>query len=114
MEKLEVVKNQDKLRTFQPYSCTKYLLCGLRLPLERSKVFEKANKIEKLDQAVRGAEKVVLGSREQVVLLAEWGEGGGGVGAVHRLPDVGRPPRPRLSTGLPGLSAGCRPAVGRR
>ena len=42
-------------------------------------------------------------------MLAEWGEGGGGVGAVHRLPDVGRPPRPRLSTGLPGLSAGCRP-----
>ena len=79
----------------------------------RSKVFEKANKIEKLDHAVRGSEKVVLGSREQVVLLAEWGEGGGGVGAVHRLPDVGRPPRPRLSTGLPGLSAGCRPAVGR-
>ena len=42
-------------------------------------------------------------------MLAEWGEGGGGVGAVHRLPDVGRPPRPRLSTGLPGFSAGCRP-----
>ena len=89
-------------------------LRGLQLPLERSKVFEKANKIEKLDQAVRGSEKVVLGSRQGAgCVLAEWGEGGGGVGAVHRLPDVGRPPRPRLSTGLPGLSAGCRPAVGR-
>ena len=63
---------------------------------------------------MRGSEKVVLGSRQGAgCVLAEWGEGGGGVGAVHRLPDVGRPPRPRLSTGLPGLSAGCRPAVGR-
>ena len=46
----------------------------MRLHLERTKVFEKANKIEKLDQAVRGSEKVVLGSREQVVCCWQNGE----------------------------------------